>query len=121
MDTLPTYFMFMLSRKSTTQPAQIQYTKIVSQRSKHSKWHWDRPQLINIEVIRGMHGGHILQNNNRISRKMYLLLSDNIHQTGQTRSWSPAAGGRHLMVVFDLDMGGLNNTNSVSKDSINIL
>lgn len=27
---------------------------------------------------------------------MYLLLSDNIHQTGQTRSWSPAAGGRHL-------------------------
>lgn len=27
---------------------------------------------------------------------MYLFLSDNIHQTGQTRSWSPAAGGRHL-------------------------
>lgn len=27
---------------------------------------------------------------------MYLLLSDNIHQIGQTRSWSPAAGGRHL-------------------------
>lgn len=55
MDTLPTYFMF-LSRKSNTQPAKIQYTKIVSQRSKHSKWHWDRPQLINIEVIRGMRG-----------------------------------------------------------------
>lgn len=40
--------------------------------------------------------GHILHNNNRISRKMYLLLSDNIHQTGQKRSWSPTAGGRHL-------------------------